>query len=273
MTEVKKAPVRVTTKNLIEKEETVERFSKMFAAIHQATLQKGKEMFEVEKFNFLSRTKDLQFTPVSGMSVFLEVVSNGLSFSQTNSHVYLMTRNHNAGTKASPKWEKRLVYEVSADGRIFQAVQAGAIQRVSKPIIIYDCDEISLEYRDGKEELVHKPSMDRTKDAKIKGGYCYVTHANGERELIRMDLNDIERLSKYSAKQNKGNANALYTSNGGQIDVGFFQTKLIKYALKNIRKKAVYGESEVTEEGFHPLAPISIEPEETVIDDNIQLEF
>ena len=44
---------------------------------------------------------------------------------------------------------------------------------------------------------------------------------------------DIDRLKGYSLKQNGASygANALYTSNNGQIDPGFLSTKTIKHAM------------------------------------------
>ena len=42
---------------------------------------------------------------------------------------------------------------------------------------------------------------------------------------------DWKRLSTFSAKQNKGTANSLYTSNGGFIDTGFLENKMIKHAF------------------------------------------
>ena len=42
---------------------------------------------------------------------------------------------------------------------------------------------------------------------------------------------DWKRLSTFSAKQNKGTANSLYTSNGGHIDTGFLENKMIKHAF------------------------------------------
>ena len=52
-----------------------------------------------------------------------------------------------------------------------------------------------------------------------------------------MDVAEVDRLKGFSAKQNKGNANELYTANEGQIDPGFFGTKIVKAALKHYSKK------------------------------------
>lgn len=230
----------------IESPDTIEKFSKIFASKNGVSLAAAEQMYQVEKFNFMSQLADIkECTVLSTMKVFLEVVSNGLSFNSTNKHVYLMTRSFRKGEG----WENRLVYQVTADGRISQAVKAGSLKRVSKPVIVYEGDDFRREIINGIDQIKHIPQQNRPEGARIEGVYTFLTFPSGDREAVFMDTNDIDRLKGYSSKQNKGKANALYTSNNGQIDVGFLQTKAIKHALKNIRRTGTYGSSEIDEEG------------------------
>lgn len=217
---------------------TIDKFVAVFAAKNGVDQQTALHTYEMEKLHFMTQLQDIRTcSMVSTLQCFLEVVGNGLSFNQTNKHVYLMPRG------------ERLTYQVSANGMIYQAKQAGSIKRVEKPVIVYEGDELKREYVDGKLQINYTPA-DRTGNEKIVGGFVYIVYTDDSREGIYMDYPAIERLAKYSAKQNKGKANVLYSSNDGQIDEGFFQTKLIKYALKNVRKNGSYGTHEVNEDGL-----------------------
>jgi hypothetical protein len=44
----------------------------------------------------------------------------------------------------------------------------------------------------------------------------------------------FERLMGFSAKQNKGTPNALYTSNNGSIDPEFAATKVMRHVLSKM---------------------------------------
>lgn len=225
-------------KSRIEDSRTQEKFVNVFAARNGVSKTIASEMYEVEKMHFMTQIASIKpCSMVSTLQCFLEVVGNGLSFNQTNKHVYLMPRG------------ERLTYQVTADGMIYQAKKAGSLDRVTKPVIVYDCDDLRREYVDGELKISYSPA-DRTGSEKIVGGFVYLIHQDGTREGVYMDYPMIDRLAGYSAKQNRGKANALYTSNNGQIDEGFFQTKLIKYALKNVRKNGSVGSNEVNEEGI-----------------------
>ena len=227
-----------TLKARMDDPRTMTRFVNVFAARNGVSKEVAAEMYEVEKMHFMVQISSIKrCSMVSTLQCFLEVVGNGLSFNQTNKHVYLMPRG------------ERLTYQVTADGMIYQAKQAGSLERVTKPVIVYDCDALRREYVDGELKISYSPA-DRTGDEKIVGGFVYLVYKDGTREGVYMDYPMIDRLAKYSAKQNRGKANALYTANDGQIDEGFFQTKLIKYALKNVRKNGSVGENEVNEEGL-----------------------
>ena len=55
-------------------------------------------------------------------------------------------------------------------------------------------------------------------------------------------------MKGYSAKKNKGTANALYTGNDNQIDTGFLEAKVIKHAFKTFPKLKLGQFSKLQEE-------------------------
>lgn len=235
-------------KTQIESPATLDRFTKIFGAIQKVDATEAQRMFEVEKFHFMKelQEKGIQdVTPVSAMGAFLDVVSNGLSFASGAKHVYLMTRNVKVKNGQQESWEKRLVFSTSPDGKIFQAQRSGAIEYVTKPVFVYEGDDFAVSTNESGEQIIRHQVKFPRQSSKLVAGYVYVVYKGGKREPYWMDLNDIQRLAGYSAKQNKGTANALYTSNGGQIDIGFFGAKLINFALKNVRKSGIASQFEV----------------------------
>lgn len=224
-------------KQQIEAPQTLEKFGKIFGAIHKVDNESAQQMFELQKFHFMRSLQEKNLTdvtPISAMGVFLEVVGKKLSFA--SDHVYLMSRNVNVGSKDSPKWEKRLVYSKTFEGKIFLSIQSGAVSRVSDPEIVYAGEEFEAGNIDGVKYLRHKRKFPRPSN-QIIAGYVFKVFPDGTKEPFWLDTQDIERLKAASAKQNKGTANALYSSGpGGQIDIGFFATKVVNMALKYVDK-------------------------------------
>ena len=210
-------------------------FIKVYQAVHKVSETDAANYFEVELFDFKSafeQTPALQkCTPLSIASTFLEVISNGLSFDKSAKHVYIMPRS----VKVGDQFETRLSYSYAADGLIYLATAAGSITGCSTPVIVYEGDHIEVKDVNGQCQISHARAIPRI-SGKIVGGFCHVI-TKGGRESFYMDIKEVERLAGYSAKANRGAANALYTSDNGQIDAGFFSTKIVKAALKNYRKK------------------------------------
>ncbi len=231
-------------------------FVSIYKAVHGCNQSDAENFYEVEKFQFsktITETPALaQCSELSIAATFLEVIGNGLSFDSSAKHVYLVPRNVKApdGT-----WQKRLTYSFAAQGLIQLCVQAGSIIGCTSPVIVYEGDVIQPETKGGILDIHHKPAIPR-KSNKIIGGFCFVETTKG-REGFWMDIDEVERLKGYSAKANKsqsnpdGKANELYTAGpDGQIDAGFFATKIVKAALKNYRKKKVSSDNYVDEDAI-----------------------
>lgn len=231
---------------LIERKETTEKFTAIYRAVHKCSSEDAANFFEVEKFHFKSI---LQGTPSFGecnelsvASTFLEVISNGLSFEKSANHVYMIPRN----VKVGDNWEKRLTYSYAAHGVIYLCKAAGSIQDCTPPVIVYEGDEIEVKTVNGVLTVNHSKAIPQ-KSKKILGGYCFV-NTGRNREAFWMGIEEVERLIGFSAKANKGTANELYKSGpDGQIDSGFFATKIVKSALKNYRRKRTVSDNEIDE--------------------------
>lgn len=235
-------------KAAVENPLSIAKFVKLVSAVQRIGSDKAADIYELEKFHFMKEIQEKKLedsSQLSAMGVFLDVVSNGLSFASGAKHVYLMSRN----IKVGDNWEKCLVWSATPDGKIYQCQRSGAIDHVTKPVMVYDGEPIKMRNLNGMLQIDHEPNPMRKPGALLIGGYVYVVFKGGAREAFWMDLNDVERLKGYSAKNNKTAANALYTSGpGGAIDTGFFGAKLISHALKNIRKNAIASAFEVEAE-------------------------
>ncbi len=265
-------------------------FITIFAGLHGIDTQDPagfllcENMFESELFNFLQMFKADQkretTTPDSRAAVFLEVVSNGLTFSPAMNQVYLMQRNFTVETEGMSNGQKtivktseaRLQWQKTVDGKLFLCIKAGSVVSIKPPVIVYQGDHYQYEDRSGEDHLQYIERADKTDNDKIIGGYVWVREPGGVKTLFRMDMQDIDRLVGYSARNGGGTANALYKGGpGGQIDRGFFKTKIKTHALNNYMDKATalsnhsailednewsrsYSEPEGTEETSEPEA-------------------
>jgi len=253
--------------SVLDQPSTAERFAKIFSGVHGVGLERAAQMFEVER---LAVTRELSEKAIDGVSeiskagVFLDVITNGLSFSGQMKHVYMMSRNVKTGKKGPDGkdiYEKRLVYSTAPDGKIFLCQRAKSIERVTKPVIVYDCDTYSVTDTGGVKKITYV-KKERQPNSKIVAGFVYLVFPDGSREPFDMDLDDIARLRGYSARNNRkwvngrwetGDPNPLYSSHNGGIDPGFFGAKLINFALKNIRKAGVQSEYETEDIEYEPV--------------------
>ena len=219
----------------IFKKETEDKFVRIISSVRAVDELTALQQYEVELFSYgqmLINVSDANLcTDLSRSAVFLEVISSGLSFTSNEPLVYLMTRNVKLKTKDGEKWEKRLYYRTSPDGKIHLAKISNAILDITKPTIVYEGDNISI----NNNVITYSPKIPRNE--KIIGGFCMVYLPSGVQEAIWVDVKDMDRHKIASEKQNNGKANANYTSNNGQIDTGFFSSKIINIALKNKVKK------------------------------------
>jgi recombinational DNA repair protein RecT len=235
----------------LESDQVKEKFAMLLAASHGIKdHQMAASFYEKEKFFFMKLMEENQklkeATELSQIGTFLDVVSNGLTFEKIQNHVYVMVRN----TKVGDSYEQRMSYEVAKNGAIYLVKKSGAIKDITEPVIVYEGDRIDVETENGILNIKHASAIPR-KSNKILGAFCFVITVDNRREGFWFPIDRVERLKTYSAKQNKrwdkaknayveGSPNELYTSGkDGQVDEGFFVTKVVKAAIKNYSKKAI----------------------------------
>ena len=154
---------------------------------------------ELENLYVLSIEKPeiLECIPETIIAAIKQTMIKGLSLDPGLKLIYVKTRYLNG--------KKKLEIQETVNGLIWLAQQCGALRSFKKPVVTYD--------ESGRVDVV---TFERNNETLTFGKGFY------------------ERLRKYSEKQNKGKANALYTSFNGWIDPEFAKTKAIRHGLKNI---------------------------------------
>lgn len=251
--QVQQAP-KNEPKKLIEDAQTREKFVNLFMGIHKCDKQKAEQLFENESFAFLkilTENPDLQdCSQLSMKGCFLEAVNSGLSFSKSKNLVYLTYRNITVKQGTNSYKEKRMVWDETPDGEVYLRQRVGSVKYVKTPIIVYDCDNYSVT-GGSNPSIFHELKLPKPEGAKVVLGYTFVIDGDGKEHLFWIDTAGIERLKKYSERNNgewvqqdngkwkklPGKANELYTSENGGIDSGFFSAKIKKFAVKDYRKE------------------------------------
>lgn len=215
----------------------------------------AKRIVEGELENYMTRlenyfadpkNKDATITQAQGANIFLEVMQSGLSFSQIANHVYI-SRMKGSGTAVA--------YKVTVDGEIYQVQRSGAISHLSEPVVVYNGEFFEIrQTHDGKQIANHtiilagRPKFDINM---LQAGYVYIVYPTGDRELSWISGERIKELRLKSPNQSMYN------------DESFIQTKIIRHALRKVRKTPFLNTSTYDEEAreFEPLTPPSPVPE------------
>lgn len=228
-------------------------FINKFMLMYRAPKEQATAFYEREKDNFLKRisdSEDLQAcTPMSIFLAFMQVGGWQLSFEAGNqSEVYLIPGNRNIAPKGQPdQWIKEVVAQPTPWGEKKIRIQNGQVKEVAKPVIVCEGDTYE-EYTDDNGNLRVKWSKGNRGDKpKIIGSFIRIEKPDGSFEIKTFDLSDVAKWKASSEKKNSkwdealkkkvpGKANALYTSNNGQIDKLFFEGKTLKHAFKSYPK-------------------------------------
>ncbi len=241
---------------IVDDERVKQRFVELYNA--RTRTQEGMSIYVQATESFMrsiQEDKNLQeCTPLSLYNAFLDMAFYGLTVSkQAQPLAYLLWNNVNAGTKDKPAYEKRATLAISPYGELSIRQAMGQIKYADNPIIVYEDDEYSgVYYKNGEKAVDYKKNM-KSKNKKIVAAFIKLVRSDGTADFEELDLHKVQRLAGYSNRKNfnKG-ANALYTSNDGQIDEGFLIAKLTKHAfnayprVNNTASSAVF-ESEKTE--------------------------
>lgn len=235
----------LSPQQIVENEVVEQKFIEMYNNIHGGAM--GATIYHKEKFNFikiLSESPKLQAcSKLSIYGAFLDIAVNGLSLDTTGRpHIYLIPRKSKTGRKdqaGKDIYEERMNVSVTAYGEVTMRQRAGQIKYADNPVIVYEGDTFEAGTRGGVKFVEHSTTIPR-KSNKIIACYIKIYRTDGTTDFQWLLPNDIERLKHFSEKANsyykdgvkqEGKANELYTSNGGQIDPGFLENKMIKHAF------------------------------------------
>lgn len=218
---------------IVESEKVEQKFISMYNAIWGSEI--GEQIYNREKFHFnklLTETPALQeCSKISLFGCFLDMAVNGLSLDQSGRpQCYLIPRNVKIKTPNGDVWEKRAGLSVSAYGELYMRQRAGQIKYADNPVVVYEGDTFRPIIKNGAKFVEYEGAFPR-QSGKIVAAFIRIVRNDGSVDYSWMMESDWQRLSTFSAKQNKGNANALYTSNNGNIDAGFLENKMIKHAF------------------------------------------
>lgn len=232
---------------IVESPKVEQKFVQMYNTIHGTDA--GVQMYEKEVFNFqklLIENPLLQeCSKMSLYGCFLDMAVNGLSLDPTGRpHCYLIPRNSKSGHKdrsGKDIYEKRASVSVTGYGELVMRMRAGQIKYADNPVVVYEGDTFSIDLDRGVKKITYSAAIPR-KSGRIIGAFIRIVRNDGSEDYQWLLEGDIDRLKGFSENANsywdnaarkrvRGKANDLYTSNGGQIDPGFLESKLIKHAF------------------------------------------
>lgn len=214
----------------------MQKFVELYNKIHG--VKDGQMIAHKEVFNYrklLAENPTLrECENLSLYGCFLDVAVNKLSL-EGGKHpdCYLTPRSVNVGTRDNKQYVKRAVLNISPYGELKMRMNSGQIKYADNPIVVYEGDKFKVGLGESGKLVVkeYEAAVPRKKDAKIIACFIRIERYDGSYEMPYLDSEAIERLKGYSSRQNNGSPNALYTSNGGQIDTGFLKAKTIKHAF------------------------------------------
>jgi len=209
---------------------------KVYAQIHQVEEDEAISFYEREAIYFnqaISESANLKKCSVISLySAFLEIFMKGLSIAKGSAALAYLDAKY---SKAHEGYVAALV--IQAYGELLLRYKAGHLTHAYNPVVIYEKDDFSPE-TDEKGELIvrYKAEYPRTSNV-ITGAYIRLALPNRTFDYKWLLQDDIDRLAAASKRALKSeNANALYSSNDGQIDPGFLCAKVIKHAFKTFPK-------------------------------------
>jgi recombinational DNA repair protein RecT len=224
------------------------RFVSILTGIHRMTESDAEATYEREALfykNAVSKDEKLRkCSNVNLFSVFLEVAINNLSLqSGGKADAFIETRNNKTirkdeDGKPVEVWETTPSLNISTYGELKMRMRAGQILRMNNPVVIYDGDRFQPRTNErGEMTIDYAPAIPR-KSNTIIGCWVSMHLPGGFIDFKWLLKEDIDRLAKYSIPKRGENprANALYSSNNGQIDTGFLEAKTIKHAMRTCPK-------------------------------------
>lgn len=234
------------------------KFIDTLCALHKYSKEDAESIYEKERIYFIKSLNDpsrklKECTKITLFSTFIEIAIQNLSIQDgSKSEAYIESRAVNVGTKENKKWEQTARFVITTYGELNLRMRAGQIIRMSNPIVLYEGDHFQPRTNDrGILYVEYTPKIPRQSN-NIIGSWVAVHLPHGLIDFKWLLQDDIERLKNYSIPKGRtdGTANALYSSNGNQIDPGFLETKTIKHAMRAYTKLRLAGNAVIEQEEF-----------------------
>lgn len=235
-------PLKITEDSKVK-----EAFINVVSKIHKKSIDEATMIYEKESLYYkkaLAANEKLKnCTKISLYSAFTEIAIQGISIQPgQKSEAYLESRGVNIGTKAQPQYIDTCMLRITAYGELNMRIISGQIIRMKNPIVLYEGDHFQpLTNQRGELYVDYKPNI-LNRGKKIFGAWVCIELPGNSLDFKWLLEDDIARLLKYSIPKfgnDRGNANALYTANDGQIDPGFLEAKTIKHAMRAYTKLRV----------------------------------
>lgn len=230
-----------------------EKFVKTLVALHKYPQEDAESIYEKERIYFLKsinapEKKLRECTKISLFSTFIEIAIQNLSIQDgSKSEAYIERRAVKVG---KDQWTQTARFVITTYGELNLRIRAGQIIRMSNPIVIYEGDHFQPRTNDrGILYVEYTPKIPRQSN-NIIGSWVAVHLPHGLIDFKWLLKDDIDRLKNYSIPKGRQDAvaNALYSSNGDQIDPGFLETKTIKHAMRAYTKLRLAGNAVIEQE-------------------------
>ena len=240
---------KYNAENILDSETVMEKVVEVYNMMHG---QGGEAFFERESRNFKKIIEENAYlkrcTAFSVYTSLIDLAVYNLSVETGAQAVaYLTPKSVVIGKDQNGKdvYEIRCNLKISGYGELVIRASIGQILYADNPIVVYDNDEFSCSVSGEKKNVEYKCHIPH-KGHKIIGCFLRIVRPDHSVDYSWLLEEEIDRLKVYSEKMNKKwnerekkyeyKANALYTSNEGQIDTGFLIAKTIKHAFKTYPK-------------------------------------
>lgn len=229
---------------LVEIPELESRFIQLLVKTRGLEKNHAEMVFNQERYHFLRQVSSSpslrECETLSLYGCFMDCAVNGLSFDPSKKLAYIIPSNVNVGTKDQPQWTKRAALEASPYGELAIRMVQKQLRYADNPVVVYEDDIFEPIEENGVKMVNYRLNIKH--GAKIVAAFIRLVRSDGTIDYKWFLEPDWKRLEAASAKKNRGTANALYTSNAGQIDVGFLEAKLLKHAFRSMPKVNPFGD-------------------------------
>lgn len=229
---------------LVELPELEQRFIQLLEKTRGLDRNHAEMVFNQEKYHFLRQISSSQglraCETLSLYGCFMDCAVNGLSFDPSKKLAYIIPGSVNVGSKDQPQWVQRATLEASPYGELAIRMVQKQLRYADNPVVVYEGDHFEPIEENGVKSVNYRLNVNH--GTKIIAAFIRLVRRDGTIDYKWFMEPDWTRLQAASAKKNRGTANALYSSNGGQIDVGFLEAKLLKHAFRSMPKVNPFGD-------------------------------